>query len=234
MQPDRGLVQDIKDADQARAHLRRQADALGLAARERGGGPVEREVFEPDVREESETPADLLQELVGDVPREVIQRDRALFRTDVRHPRQPFEERRDPADRHGRQLDERPTSDPHGAGSRVDPRAEAFRAGPGLHELFEIRAERPAGRFLVRFEEIVDHAVPEFGVSVAVPLLTPSVDDHPAAGAVEPGILGDFREILPRPLEQAPLFGSAGVGFEVRGHALEDVPAPLAHLGDLA
>ena len=46
VQADRGLVQDVQDAHQARADLGRQADALGLAARERLARPVERQVVE--------------------------------------------------------------------------------------------------------------------------------------------------------------------------------------------
>jgi hypothetical protein len=42
MQADGGLVEDIKDAAQARADLRRKADALALAAGQRGGAAVER------------------------------------------------------------------------------------------------------------------------------------------------------------------------------------------------
>ena len=49
VQADRRLVEDVEHADQARADLGRQADALPLAARERAGGAVEGQVVEPDV-----------------------------------------------------------------------------------------------------------------------------------------------------------------------------------------
>ena len=66
VQADRRLVEDVEDADQARADLRRQADALPLAAREGAGGAVEREVVEADVQEEAEPLADLLEDAPGD------------------------------------------------------------------------------------------------------------------------------------------------------------------------
>ena len=44
MQPDGGLIQHVAHALQVRAELRGEADALRLAARERGGGAVELEV----------------------------------------------------------------------------------------------------------------------------------------------------------------------------------------------
>ena len=52
MQADRRLVEHVADAAQVRAELRRQPDALGLAARERRRGAVEREVAEADVAQE--------------------------------------------------------------------------------------------------------------------------------------------------------------------------------------
>ena len=52
VQPDRGLVEDVEDADELRADLRREPEPLRLAARERGRGAVEREVADADVVEE--------------------------------------------------------------------------------------------------------------------------------------------------------------------------------------
>ena len=63
VQPDRWLVEDVEHAHQARADLGRQPDALCLAARERAGRAVERQVVEPDVDEEPEPRPDLLQHL---------------------------------------------------------------------------------------------------------------------------------------------------------------------------
>src|SRR5262249_28109860 len=66
MQPDRGLVQDIKDADEARADLRGQADALPLASGQRPGWTVQRQVLEADVGEEAEPLSNLLEHAPGD------------------------------------------------------------------------------------------------------------------------------------------------------------------------
>ena len=49
VEADGGLVADVEDAHERRADLRGEADALGLAAGERAGAAVEREVVEADV-----------------------------------------------------------------------------------------------------------------------------------------------------------------------------------------
>ncbi len=54
VQADAGLVQDVEHADQPRSDLGGEPDALGLAARERGGAAPERQVVEADVAEEAQ------------------------------------------------------------------------------------------------------------------------------------------------------------------------------------
>jgi hypothetical protein len=66
VEADGGLVEHVARADQAAADLRGQADALGLAAGERRGAAVEREVLEADAREEAEAVVDLLEDRLGD------------------------------------------------------------------------------------------------------------------------------------------------------------------------
>ena len=78
MQADGGLVQDVEHAHQPRADLAGQPDALGLAAGERGGGAVECQVVQADVGEEPEPAADLLEQLLGDRPRDRIERGARL------------------------------------------------------------------------------------------------------------------------------------------------------------
>ena len=68
VKPDRRLVEDVEDAHQRRPDLRRQADPLGLAARQRHARPVEGQVIQADVDEEPEPGVDLLEHLVGDRP----------------------------------------------------------------------------------------------------------------------------------------------------------------------
>ena len=67
VQPDRRLVEDVEHADEPRADLRREADALSLAARERRGAAVERQVVEADVDQEAEPRAHLLQDRPRDL-----------------------------------------------------------------------------------------------------------------------------------------------------------------------
>ena len=68
VEPDRRLVEDVEDAHQRRPDLGRQPDPLGLAAGQGDRRPVEGQVVEPDVDEEAEPGADLLEDLVGDRP----------------------------------------------------------------------------------------------------------------------------------------------------------------------
>ena len=67
VQPDARLVEDVEHADEARADLRREPDALRLAAGERLGAAAEREVVEADVDEEAQAVAHFLQDGAGDL-----------------------------------------------------------------------------------------------------------------------------------------------------------------------
>src|SRR5690606_36231539 len=81
VQADARLVEDVEDAHEAGADLRREPDALRLAAGQRRGRALEREVVETDVEQEPEARVDLLEDLC---------RDRALARAQLERP----EERR--------------------------------------------------------------------------------------------------------------------------------------------
>jgi hypothetical protein len=89
VQADGRLVQHVADADQPRADLRRQADALRLATRKRRAGPVQREISDADVLHEVQPLADLVQDRGGD-------------RRGVAFEAQPIEERAGLLDAHGR------------------------------------------------------------------------------------------------------------------------------------
>src|SRR4051812_6210370 len=67
VQTDRRLVEDVENADQTGSDLRREPDPLRLTTRERGSGPVERQVVETDVDEEPQPLVDLLEHSLGDV-----------------------------------------------------------------------------------------------------------------------------------------------------------------------
>ena len=66
VQADGRLVQDIQDADEARADLRGQADALALAAGERRGRARERQVAQAHGLQKRQPGADLPHDLLGD------------------------------------------------------------------------------------------------------------------------------------------------------------------------
>ncbi len=61
MQPDRRLIQNVKDPDQPRADLTGEPDPLRLAAGERRSGPIEGQVMQTDVDQERQAGTDLLQ-----------------------------------------------------------------------------------------------------------------------------------------------------------------------------
>ncbi len=67
MQADGGLVEDVAHAAQVGAELRREPDALRLAARERGRAAVEREVAQPHLLEEAEARGELGEDVARDL-----------------------------------------------------------------------------------------------------------------------------------------------------------------------
>ena len=66
VQTDARFVEDIEHAHQRGADLGRQPDALRLAAGEGVGRALQGEVVEPDIDQEAEPLADLLEDLAGD------------------------------------------------------------------------------------------------------------------------------------------------------------------------
>ena len=89
VEADRRLVEDVEDADELRADLRREPEPLRLAARERLRGPVELEVADADVGEEREPLADLLHDpmadqLLGRRQPELVEEPRARRATESR------------------------------------------------------------------------------------------------------------------------------------------------------
>jgi hypothetical protein len=61
VQPDRRLVEDVEHASQPGADLRREPDALALAAGQRAGGARQRQIFQSDIDQEFEPLADFLE-----------------------------------------------------------------------------------------------------------------------------------------------------------------------------
>ena len=145
---------------------------------------------------------------------------------------QGVEEPRDPADRQGAELDERLAADPDGPGAGVEPAAAAVGAGQAPHVRLELGAGGPALGGLELGQQLGGDARPGLGVRPVLAPVLPAVDDHAVAGAVEPGVPPAGLEVAPGPLEHRPLGGAVGVGLEVGGHPLEQVPPPLADLLD--
>ena len=83
MQPDARLVEHVEHAHQPGADLRRQADALRLAARERAGAAVEVQVVEADAEQQLEPAADLLEHLPAGVGAAARRLDRAEERVQL-------------------------------------------------------------------------------------------------------------------------------------------------------
>src|SRR5258706_6617315 len=67
MQPDGRLIEDVADAAQVRAELRREANALRLATRERRRRAVERQIAESHLAQEAQARAELGDQIARDV-----------------------------------------------------------------------------------------------------------------------------------------------------------------------
>ena len=113
VQPNGRLVENVQHAHQRRADLRRQPDALRLAARQRRRGAIEREVLQPDVDQEVQSVGDLAQDALGD--RLLARRQRQLGEELVRI-----------ADRQPRELMDRQVADFDEAGFFAQARAAAL------------------------------------------------------------------------------------------------------------
>ena len=133
MQADGGLVENVEHAAQARADLRGQADALALAAGERGGVAVEREIVEADGAEEFEALDDLAADALGD-------QRLALGEVEV-------DGRRERAvERQGGEVGDGEAADLDGQRLRAQALAAADGAGRGRHEAHHVLAIAVAAR----------------------------------------------------------------------------------------
>ena len=145
MQADRGLIEDVHDADQTGADLAREADALRLAARQGVGAAVEGEISQADVGEKSETVADFLDDLHGDLAAPAGQLQLREELDGAVHGQR----------RHlGRAL----AVDEHVPGGAVEPRSPAFGTGARGSVLGQLFAHRDRFGFLVAALEVPDDA----------------------------------------------------------------------------
>ena len=146
VQADRRLVEDVEHAHQPRADLAGQSDALRFAAGERRRRAVERQVVQADVDQEHQPGPDLLEQLLGDRPRDGVERHDALGLPVVGRPfGQSIEERATSPMGSPPSSTRRLAADGDGPGAGVEPRAPAIGAGHAPHEGLELGPDRAAG-----------------------------------------------------------------------------------------
>ena len=194
VQADRGLVADVEHAHERRADLRGEADALPLAAGERLRGAIEREVAEPDIQQEAQPPADLLQNLACDPP--VARGQRRVLAAQALRPRQGV------GDRQPRHVHDRLAVDRDGEHLRLQPRAPAVGARDGVHVAFDVVAHPVGLGLAVAAGEVGEHAFP------GDPVLTPAAVtgfvlhvDLLAVGPVHERVPLTLVEVLERGVE---------------------------------
>ena len=130
MQADRRLVEHVEYAAQPAAQLRRQPDALHLAAGKRRGGSGKRQIFKTDVDQELHSVDDLAGDLAGDLPFGVVQLPTLQLSQQS-------------AQRQAAELVDRSVLEPHRRGVVAEPAAAADRTLNVVDQVFQLR---PHGR----------------------------------------------------------------------------------------
>ena len=186
VQPDRRLVEDVEDADELRADLRREPQALCLAARERCRRAVELQVADADVGEEREPLPDLLDDAVP---------DQLLGLREL----EAVEELDRPRDRHLRELVDVAAADGDGEHLGLETSALADRARPEAHVLLDALALAGRVGLLVAALEARDDALEREHVRASPSHAVSVCDVHlVAARAVEEEVLLLLGELAPR------------------------------------
>ena len=216
VQADRWLVADVEHAHQAGADLRREPDALALAAAERAGHARERQVFEADVDQEGEAGVDLLEDLAGyrqralreDLGVAVLGPSRLGGRerhhgllgggwVGALHRGDPL---RDFSDREVRDLDDVAVGDGHGQGLGLQTLAAARLALEARHVALDLAAHVVRRGLLVPALEVGDDALegmlPREGAAAAAPVLDLDLDVRP--GPVEQELTLLLGKLAPR------------------------------------
>src|SRR5581483_12314007 len=177
VETDRRLVQDVEDPDQARPDLGRQPDPLPLAAGERAGRAVERQVLEPDVLEEPQPLADLLEDAA---------RDRLLALAEGERGEEPGRL----LDRQRADLVDRPPADADGQALRPEPPPAAAGTRPLGHEALDLEPG------------VLRRGLPVPSLEAAQDALEPAR----FAGAAQQQLARRPREVAPRGVQaEAPL-----------------------------
>ena len=208
VEADRRLVEDVEHADEARADLRRQPDALRLAARERARRAIEREVADADVVEERQPLADLADHALGDQPLGVGQLELAEVRERLVHGA-------------ARDVVDVVSADRHGERLGPQSRAAAGRARAHRHERLDALLLQLRLRLAVAPLEVRDDALEGGHVRALAPVAVLVRHVHAlAARAVQVQVLVLARELPPRPVERD--FPAVGDRLE---HLLEEARA---------
>ena len=180
VESDRRLVEHVQDTDETGADLGGEPDPLRLAAGQRAGRPVEREVVEADVEQEAQPLVDLLDDALGDLPL-------ALGQLEV-----VGEEGRRLVDRQGTDLGDVLAADGDGQRRRLEPRTVAGQARDLAHEALEPLPARVALGLAVPTLDVGDDA---FVLGVVRPLApVPVLVAHVQLGRVsaEDGLAGPW------------------------------------------
>src|SRR5262245_2490567 len=171
--------------------------------------------MEPDVEQERESVANLLEELGRDVPA-----DRVEPGLHLREPRHEV------ADRHRADVRERLAGDADGPGLGVQPVAATGRALDHPHVLLELHPPRTGGRLLEAREQLRDDPLPRPAVLPHDPIaLLPFKGDVLVAGPEKEPVAMLLGQLVPRRLE---------VDAEGLRDPLVDVLPPPAHAAELA
>ena len=190
VQPDRGLVEDVEHAHEARADLRREPDPLRLAARQRGRRPLQRQVPDADARRGTaaarRSPSGSARRSAA--PRPLSSRSsshsiasRADLRVNSWMPRPPTLT--------ARRL-------------RPQPRAVALRAGPHRHVLLDALARVLGVGLEIAALEARDDALERRHVRAPAAHPVAVGDVHALAlVAVQEQVLVLLRQVLPRHVE---------------------------------
>src|SRR5713101_4061306 len=188
MELDRRLVKDVEHADETRADLRREPDALALAAREAPRSAIEREVVESDVGEETQPLANFL---------ENEPRDLGLLRAQpgVR------EELDRLLDRHRCHFAYRFAVEADEQAFLLEPRTVAGRARPHVHVRFEHLADAFRLGLLVAAVEPREHALERPRVALAALAALIAEFDFLIARALQDRLAHAGRDRSPRLVE---------------------------------
>ena len=169
VQPDRRLVEDVEHADERRADLGGQPDALRLAARQRRRRPLQRQVADADVVEEAAAAPRSRAGSAARSARSASDSSSSSSHSSARRRRAA----RELVDRHRR----------HGHGARLgpQPRAAALRARPHRHVLLDLLARVVGVGLAVAPLEVGDDALEARRVGALAPVAVAVGDVDPVA-----------------------------------------------------